>query len=174
MALFVLAAVGEHFFSSSCPLVTRSQTKQWPPTINISLELFNIYTIISLDAGEQFSQKEQLKVDLIHFLIDTPPHGTPRWRQSHDLVMQTYVSCNGSIPAIVPLLCDVLLITVVVGYKYSNKIMLYNIHNAELSLPVIVLLNYIFNSNCACHCSFISQHSCTSTYIYKYYYNHVC
>ena len=35
------------------------------------------------------SLKKQLKVELIHFLIDTPPHGTSRWQQSHDLVTQT-------------------------------------------------------------------------------------
>ena len=31
--LFVLAAVGEHFFLSSCLLATRSQNKQWPTII---------------------------------------------------------------------------------------------------------------------------------------------
>ena len=55
------------------------------------------HTITTLDAGERFYQKEQLKDDLIHFLVDTPPRGTPRWRRSHDLVTRTSVSCNGSI-----------------------------------------------------------------------------
>ena len=80
------------FFLSSCLLATRSQSSG-PQYLLGAIQ----HTIISLDAGERFSQKEQLKVEVIQFLVDTPLRGTPEWRQSHDLVTRTYVSCNGSI-----------------------------------------------------------------------------
>ena len=33
----------------------------------------------------------------ITFLIDMPLHGTPRWQQSHDLIIRSDVGCSGSI-----------------------------------------------------------------------------
>ena len=41
------------------------QNKQWP-------------RIISLDAYERFSQKQQMKVNLMYFLVDASLCGTPR------------------------------------------------------------------------------------------------
>ena len=80
---------GKHRSLFFCLSVTQSQNKQSPM-------LLNVLKFHLIDAGKQFSQNQQLKVKLIHFLVDRPMLGTYTKRGwSHDLVTQNLnVSCN--------------------------------------------------------------------------------
>ena len=56
---------GKHRSLFFCLSVTQSQNKQSPT-------LLNVLKFHLIDAGKQFSQNQQLKVKLIHFLVDRP------------------------------------------------------------------------------------------------------